>query len=95
MAPVRCTKQPSCRNGIVLLSTQPPISNNIIQNGLAFVRERSGSVTVPGTKRASRSRLSLNKDCPQPRRVQPASAGNIIAFPEVGGLHHRYERRAA
>jgi len=22
------------------------------------------------------------------------SAGEIIAFPEVGGLHHRYERRA-
>jgi hypothetical protein len=27
--------------------------------------------------------------------VQLPSAGNIIAFPEVGGLHHRYERRAA
>jgi hypothetical protein len=25
----------------------------------------------------------------------PPTAGNIIAFPEVGGLHHRYERRAA
>jgi hypothetical protein len=55
MAPVRCTEQPSCRNGIVLLSTLPQISNNIIQKGLAFVRERSGSVTVPGTKRASGS----------------------------------------
>ena len=31
----------------------------------------------------------------QPRRIQPPSAGKIIAFPEVGGLHHRYERRAA
>jgi hypothetical protein len=30
-------------------------SNNIIQQGLAFVRERSGSVTVPDTKRASGS----------------------------------------
>src|SRR5262245_61931314 len=46
-------------------------------------------------KRQARTHLSLDKDCPQPRRVQPASAGNIIAFPEVGGLHHRYERRAA
>jgi hypothetical protein len=43
----------------------------------------------------TRTHLSLNKDCPRPRPVQPPSAGNIIAFPEVGGLHHRYERRAA
>jgi putative transposase len=39
--------------------------------------------------------ISLNKNCPQPRRIQPPSAGEIVAFPEVGGLHHRYERRAA
>jgi ABC-type sugar transport system ATPase subunit len=27
--------------------------------------------------------------------IQPPSAGTVIAFPQVGGLHHRYERRAA
>jgi putative transposase len=43
----------------------------------------------------TRTHLSLNKDCPQPRSIQPPSAGKIIAFPEVGGLHHRYERRVA
>ena len=43
----------------------------------------------------ARTHLSLDKDCPHPRPVQPPSAGNIIAFPEVGGLHHRYERRVA
>jgi putative transposase len=43
----------------------------------------------------TRTHLSLGKDCPQPRSIQFPSAGNIIAFPEVGGLHHRYERRAA
>ena len=43
----------------------------------------------------SRTHLSLNKDCPDPRSIQPPSAGKIVAFPEVGGLHHRYERRAA
>jgi len=43
----------------------------------------------------SRTHLSLGKDCPQPRSIQPPSAGTIIAFPQVGGLHHRYERRAA
>src|SRR5262249_9722341 len=43
----------------------------------------------------SRTHLSLHKDCPEPRAVQPASAGMIVALPEVSGLHHRYERRAA
>ena len=43
----------------------------------------------------TRTHLSLDKDCPEPRPVHPPTAGNIIAFPEVGGLHHRYERRAA
>ena len=39
--------------------------------------------------------LALDKDCPESRPIQPLSAGKIIAFPQVGGLHHRYERRAA
>ena len=43
----------------------------------------------------SRTHLSLDKDCPEPRPIHPPTAGKIIAFPEVGGLHHRYERRAA
>ncbi|WP_202804170.1 hypothetical protein [Methylocystis sp. ATCC 49242] len=43
----------------------------------------------------ARTHLSLNEDCPQPRHIQPPSPGKIIAFPELGGLHHRYERRAA
>jgi len=43
----------------------------------------------------SRTHLSLGKDCPEPRPIQPPSAGTVIAFPKVGGLHHRYERRAA
>ncbi len=43
----------------------------------------------------SRTHLSLHKDTPEPRPIQPAETGRIIAIPEVGGLHHRYERRAA
>jgi putative transposase len=38
----------------------------------------------------SRLHLSLDKDSPDSRPVQ--SVGKFIAFPEVGGLHHRYER---
>ena len=43
----------------------------------------------------SRTHLSLNKDSPVPRPTQPAQTGKVIAFPQVGGLHHRYERLAA
>jgi hypothetical protein len=44
----------------------------------------------------ARTHLSLDKDCPRPRAVQlPSTGNNIIAFPQVGGLHHRYERQAA
>ena len=43
----------------------------------------------------TRTHLSLGKDCPDPRPVHPPTRGNVIAIPEVGGLHHRYERLAA
>ena len=28
-------------------------------------------------------------------KIQPRQSGRIVRIPEVGGLHHRYERRAA
>jgi putative transposase len=43
----------------------------------------------------ARTHLSLEKDAPTPRRVQAPTEGRVVAFAEVGGLHHRYERRAA
>ena len=43
----------------------------------------------------SRTHLALDKDTPQSRPVTPPSAGHIVATPEVGGLHHRYDRIAA
>ncbi len=42
----------------------------------------------------TRTHLSLDKDAPIPRRITPASSGRIVAIPQVGGLHHRYERAA-
>jgi hypothetical protein len=42
-----------------------------------------------------RTHLSLGMDCPHPRPVYPPERGKVIAVPEVGGLHHHYERRAA
>jgi transposase InsO family protein len=43
----------------------------------------------------SRCHLALDKDSPETREVQPPSRGIAIEIPMVGGLHHRYERRAA
>ena len=43
----------------------------------------------------SRTHLSLGKDTPEGRPVQPGGSGKIVSFPQVGGLHHRYERLAA
>jgi putative transposase len=42
-----------------------------------------------------RTHLSLAMDCPVPRPIRPPEQGRVIAVPEVGGLHHHYERQAA
>jgi putative transposase len=42
-----------------------------------------------------RTHLSLEMDSPAGRRVQPPEHGKVISISQVGGLHHRYERRAA
>jgi putative transposase len=38
----------------------------------------------------SRTHLSLDKQCPFPREA--LKFGKIAAIPQLGGLHHRYER---
>ena len=42
-----------------------------------------------------RTHLSLGKDAPVSRRVEPAAPGEVMAMPHVGGLHHSYHRHAA
>ena len=43
----------------------------------------------------SRTHLGREKDCPVPRQVEPPPLGLVRSEPVVGGLHHRYFRRAA
>ena len=43
----------------------------------------------------SRTHLALEKDAPEPRAVELPEQGRVVALPQVGGLHHRYFRRAA
>jgi transposase InsO family protein len=43
----------------------------------------------------ARTHLALDKDAPLHRPVASPALGLIVAIPQVGGLHQRYERRAA
>jgi len=42
-----------------------------------------------------RTHLSLDKDAPERRAKESPEMGKVNAIPPVGGLHHRYTRRAA
>jgi transposase InsO family protein len=41
---------------------------------------------------ADRTHLGLEKDAPEERPIEPREMGEVVAFPRVGGLHHRYTR---
>jgi transposase InsO family protein len=42
----------------------------------------------------SRAHLSLERNAPVPRVVEPPGKGKVVATPHVGGLHHHYTRAA-
>jgi len=43
----------------------------------------------------ARTHLALEKDAPDVRLTEGPEVGTVLQLPEVGGLHHRYVRRAA
>ena len=43
----------------------------------------------------SRCHLSLDRNSPTPREVEPSSLSEVVSIPMAGGLHHQYARRAA
>src|SRR5436309_5894510 len=43
----------------------------------------------------SRTHLSLDKDAPEAREIQANKLERIVQIRQAGGLHHRYQRRAA
>ena len=42
----------------------------------------------------ARPHQSLDNNSPQPREVHPPELGRVVSIPQVGGLHHRYQRAA-
>jgi putative transposase len=93
----------------VLTAPQSPWQNPYVERFIGSIRRECLDHVIiingAGLKRIlrqyfdyyerSRTHLSLEKDAPISRPVQPPSAGNVVEIPMVGGLHHRYERRAA
>ena len=93
----------------VLIAPQSPWQNAFAERLVGSIRrECLDQVIVLGEKHLrrilrssfdyygqSRTHLSLGKDATLARRVQPPEAGMVVELPQVGGLHHRYERRAA
>jgi transposase InsO family protein len=93
----------------VLTSAQSPWQNAFVERLIGSIRrECLDHVIVLGEKhlrrilrryfeyyQESRTHLSLSKDAPSTRAVQSPELGAVVEIPQVGGLHHRYERRAA
>ena len=93
----------------VLTAAHSPWQNGYVERLIGSVRrECLDHVVVMGERHLrtilrsyfeyyhrSRTQLSLAKDAPEPRATQPLEMGEVIELPEVGGLHHRYERLAA
>jgi len=93
----------------VITAPQSPWQNPFVERLIGSIRgECLNHVIVLGEKHLrgilksyfeyyhrSRTHLSLAKDAPEPRAKQPPELGAVIEIAEVGGLHHRYERRAA
>ena len=68
-----------CLSHVVVLSEQH--LKRIVQNYLDYYHD-------------CRTHLSLDHNSPNPRLVASRDAGEIIAIPRVGGLHHEYRRAA-
>src|SRR5436309_8992557 len=68
------------------------LDHGIVVNEASLYRHVKSFVTY---YHESRTHLSLGKDSPESRAVQPPELGRIVAIPQVGGRHHRYERHAA
>jgi putative transposase len=93
----------------VLTAAQSPWQNAYVERLIGSIRREcldhvivlneSGLRRIPKSYfeyyEHSRTHLSLAKDAPIARPIQPVEMGEIAAIPQVGGPHQRYERIAA
>jgi len=101
---------PGCaRGGEDLTTPQSPWQNPFVERLIGSVRrECLDHLVVLGESHLHRiltayfaydhrvrTHLSLEKDAPDGRAIERPEVGRVVQIPEVGGLHHRYVRRAA
>ena len=93
----------------LLIAPRSPWQNAYAERLIGSIRRECLNYVIPINERhlrrilrsyiryylQSRTHLSLGKDARNPRQAQSPETGKIVQVPEVGGLHHRYERRAA
>jgi len=83
----------------VLTASRSPWQNPFAERLIGSVRrECLDHMVVLGERHLRRiltAYFALDKDTPDGRPIEPPEAGVVLAIPEVGGLHHRYVRRAA
>jgi hypothetical protein len=68
-----------------------PMARRILTQG----RMRSQFVVIAGVGCKDPAQMRLAQDDDVIHRTSLSAARTVAAFPQVGGLHHRYERRAA
>jgi len=93
----------------VLISARSPWQNPYVERLIGSIRRECLDHTIIFNEKhlrrvlrenfhyyhESRTHLGLDKDCPKSRLIEPLEYGPISTKPTVGGLHHRYYRRAA
>jgi len=77
----------------VIGSLRRECTDHIIVTGAAHLRRVLREYVA--YYNADRTHVALDKDSPATRPVLSPGYGRVIALPRVGGLHHRYDRRAA
>lgn len=92
----------------VLTAPQSPWQNAYVERLIGSIRRECLDLVVvfheAGLRRilkdyfeyyeTCRTHLSLEKDAPIGRPIEPPSLGHVIEIPKVGGLHHLYTRQA-
>ena len=93
----------------VLTSPHSPWQNPFVERTIGSIRRESLDHVIIVNERhlrrvlneyldyyhRDRTHLGLEKDCPEPREVEPPEVGPIRSRAILGGLHHRYYRDAA